>query len=106
MRAATNTEFAAVSLTIAQGLGTGIALLPSLSDVRNGSLDDDHLRIAVRHAEAMVTVITLSTGTVGAVMLKSPFPLYAAIAILTALVLSYELTLRMQVNYSEGYNND
>lgn len=106
MRAATNTEFAAVSLTIAQGLGTGLALMPSMSDVRNGSLDDDHLRIAVRHAEATVALITLATGSIGSIMLKSAFPLYASIGIMTVLVLSYEITLRMNVTYPEGYEND
>ena len=106
MRAATNTEFAAVSLSVAQGLGTGLALLPSFNDVRNGSIDDDHLRIAVRHAEATVALITIATGTIGSVMLKSAYPLIASVGIMTVLVLSYEITLRMQVNYNEGYEND
>lgn len=106
MRAATSTEFAAVSLTIAQGLGTGLALMPSLAKVRDGDIDNAELVIDVRHAEATVALITLSTGALGSIMLKSPFPIIASAGIMFVLIVAYEISLRMQVTYTEGYTHD
>lgn len=94
---ASPTEISVSSLAIAQGIGTWVALTPSVKDVRNGDVNDDRFRIEVRHGELMAASLTLVCGAIGAWATKSRVPMVASIAIVVALAVAYEVTLRLDL---------
>lgn len=106
MRQATSNEMAAVSLTVAQGLGVWLAVVPKLESVRAADVNDDTARIALHHSEMVVGTITLATGAIGSVMLKSPLPLISAAVIITALAVAYEMTLKTEIVQMKGNTDD
>lgn len=106
MTQATNTELAAVGLAVTQGLGVWLAVCPKIDTIYRGDIDNDDLRIRVRHGEMIAGGITLVTGAIGTVLLKSPFPFVASAVLIASLVLAYELTLRLQVVNVDGSTDE
>lgn len=89
------TEFAAISLAAAQGMGAWIALMPSLDSMTKGDIDDDQFRIHVRNREIIVGAVTLAVGALGSYALRSSGPIIASAVIIAALAAAYEVALRL-----------
>jgi len=97
MRAANPTEFAAVGLAITQGIGLWLAFAPSPNEVLINDINDDDYRTSLRHAEYVIGGLTVATGGLGSIILKSPVPLIASVGIIAALAIAYEITLRIEL---------
>ena len=98
----TGTEFAAISLAAAQGMGAWIALMPSLDTLSKGDIDDDEFRVQVRNREVIVGAVTVSVGALGSYMLGSSGPLIASVVIIAALAGAYEIALRLDTGELES----
>jgi len=98
------TEFTAVSLGITQSLLLWTDLMPSLTEIKNGSHADMHLVSNMRHTEIVVSGIALLVGGVSSVILKSPLPVFATASTIVGLIAAYELTLAAPpvIETSEG----
>lgn len=106
MRNATNNELAAVGISVTQGLALWVALMPRIDAVREGDVDDDRFRLSMRSTELVAGGITVATGVIGSLVLHSPLPLYASVAIVVTLVIAYETTLRLEISIPDGDNNN
>jgi len=96
------TEFAAISLAVAQGMGAWVALVPSLKVMTDGDIDNDKFRIEVRNRECIVAGITIACGALGSWLLQSKAPIVASLIIIAALATGYEVALRLDTGELES----
>lgn len=88
-------QVSVVALAGIQGVSVFTSLLPAISEIRQANPTTQTTFVKdVRTSELMSSLITLGMGTLLALMMDNPLPLYVAVISSTAMVLVYESLLR------------
>lgn len=95
MRALEAEHVSVVALAGIQGVSVFTSLLPAISEIRKANPATQTTFVKdVRASELMSSLITLGMGTLLAMMMSNPLPVYVAVISSTAMVLVYETLLR------------